>query len=355
MGKARTVAKKATNGGPPVDLHDVEALVSVVESGSFTKAATRSGLPKSALSRRVARLEQSLHVRLLQRTTRSLSLTEAGAEYHRRAAEALTQLREARDVALETTQEPQGTIRITAPVDVGTGFLTPVLVAFTKRYPKVNVEVDLTPRYVDLVAEGFDLAVRAGKLRDSSLVARLLGRSHLVLVASPEYLERRGRPSSVAELAQHDCILFRPVNGANTWALSGPHGEEKVVVRGPLAGSDFPFVRNAALLGAGIALMPLGACFDDLRSGELVGILHEHQGIEGAIHLVYPSASYLPLRVAMLRDFLLEHLKVPSREDVAKLCRSCPSAGDPGHQSKVGPKRQKTSGRHVREGAPGVK
>lgn len=332
MAKSKTVARTRTVNRPGsaranVDLHDVQALVSVIDSGSFTKAATRVGLPKSALSRRVTRLEQSLGVRLLQRTTRSLSLTEAGAEYHRRATLALGQLSEASDVAVEANQDPAGLIRITGPVDVGTSFLAPALVDFVKLYPKVFIEVDLTPRFVDLVAEGFDLAVRAGKMRDSSLVARTLGKSRGLLVASPDYIARRGHPKDVADLVNHDCILFRPVNGAQTWVLEGPEGEVRVTVRGALAGSDFPFIRSAALAGAGIALVPLGAIYEDLMAGRLVGVLVPYEGLSGAIHLVYPSARYLPLRVAKLRDFLLERLKMPEGDELNRLCQEkCPEA-----------------------------
>ncbi|MBL8741263.1 MAG: LysR family transcriptional regulator [Myxococcales bacterium] len=342
MAKSKTVARTRTvnRGGAArasVDLHDVQALVSVIDSGSFTKAASRVGLPKSALSRRVTRLEQSLGVRLLQRTTRSLSLTEAGAEYHRRATLALGQLSEASDVAVEANQEPAGLIRVTGPVDVGTSFLAPALVEFVKLYPKVCIEVDLTPRFVDLVAEGFDLAVRAGKMRDSSLVARMLGKSRGLLVASPDYIAQRGHPKDVADLVNHECILFRPVNGAQTWVLEGPEGEVRVTVRGALAGSDFPFIRSAALAGAGIALVPLGAIYEDLMAGRLVGVLVPYEGLSGAIHLVYPSARYLPLRVAKLRDFLLERLKMPEGDELKRLCREkCPEAA-----------RQKLNGKHA--------
>lgn len=350
MAKSKTVAHRTTVSRPAVDLHDVEALVSVIDSGSFTKAAARIGLPKSALSRRVTRLEQALGVRLMQRTTRSLSLTEAGAEYHRRATLALGQLHEASDVAVEANQEPAGLIRITGPVDVGTSFLAPALVEFVRLYPKVCIEVDLTPRFVDLVAEGFDLAVRAGKLRDSSLVARTLGKSRGLMVASPEYIARRGHPSSVADLVNHDCVLFRPVNGAQTWVLEGPNGEERATVRGPLAGSDFPFVRSAALLGAGVALMPLGACFEDLMAGRLVGVLLTYEGFSGAMHLVYPSARYLPLRVAILRDFLVERLKIPTTEELSDLCGGCPKAQPKGSAISTGdhPPHQKVGRKRVR-------
>lgn len=292
-----------------VDLADVVAFVRVVDAGSFTRAAEQSSLPKSALSRRVSRLEGSLGVRLLQRTTRSLSLTDAGAAYHARVSAALGQLNEAKDIASEATQDPAGVVRITAPVDIGAGPLTSSLAKFARLYPKIHVEVDATPRLVDLVGEGFDLAVRAGKLRDSSLVARKLGDSPLLLVATAAYLKERGAPKKLSDLERLDCILLRATKGEATWKLEGPRGEESVRVRGPLSGTDFSFVRAAALRGAGVALIPLPAAIEDLHAGHLEWVLPNYMGAKSPIHLVYPSARFVPHRVAVLRDFLAEHLR----------------------------------------------
>lgn len=325
MPRSKPVAKRAAQRSP-VDLHDVEALVAVVEAGSFTLAASRSGLPKSALSRRVARLEQTLGVRLLQRTTRSLSLTEAGSEYARRTSLALAELREAGDVVTEANDEAAGLVRVTAPADLSS-MLAPALLRFEAQHPKVVIEVDLSNRFVDLVTEGFDLAVRAGRLRDSSLVVRTLGSSAGVLVASPAYLARRGAPASPGELDGHDCLAFRSQSGKATWELVGPEGEVRVEVRGRLGANDFTFLRAAALHDGGIALLPLGACYDDIVAGRLVGVMPGYHGLAGAIHLVYPSARFLPQRVVLLRDFLLRELKLPTVEEVARLCtKSQPSA-----------------------------
>lgn len=308
--KTRTVANGRTNASP-VDLNDVVALVRVVEAGSFTGAAAALGLPKSAVSRRVARLEEALGVRLLQRTTRSLHLTDAGVAYHARAAGALGALAEARDVATEATGEPRGTVRLTAPVDMGGGVISEVLTAFAKAYPKVNVDVELTGRLVDLVAEGFDLAIRAGQLRDSSLVARRLGEAHTVLVASPEYLARRGTPKTVADLAKHECILFRSKQGESKWALEGPRGEETVIVHGTLTGDDFTFVRSVAAHGGGIGLVPVPGTATDFEAGRLVPVLTDYHGPSSPVHLVYPSARFLPQRVAVLRDFVVQNFRIP--------------------------------------------
>ncbi len=303
-------SSKKRNGGAPVELGDVEAFAAVVDSGSFTAAAARLRAPKSALSRRVARLEESLGARLLQRTTRSLSLTEAGAAYHASATQALGQLREAAAAVSERSEEPSGTVRITMPVDVGSVTAIESLTEFVKQYPKVNVEVDLSARMVDLIAEGFDLALRAGPLRDSSLVARKLGDTTAILAASPDYLARRGAPTKPSDLADHDCVLFRAVRGESKWRLIGPEGEEEVSVQGRLSGSDFSFIRAAAIQGAGIAMLPSPAALLDMRCGTLVRVLPDYSGFSSPIHLVYPSARFLPARVTVLRDFLLKNLKI---------------------------------------------
>lgn len=308
------VAPRSANGRtkvrPPEDLNDVVALVRVVEAGSFTAAAAQLGLPKSAVSRRVARLEEALGVRLLQRTTRSLHLTDAGVAYHARAAGALAALGEARDVATEATGEPRGTVRLTGPIDLGGGVLAEVLTMFAREYPKVCVDVELTGRLVDLVSEGFDLAIRAGQLRDSSLVARRLGEAQQVLVASPDYLKRKGTPKTVADLARHECILWRSRQGEAKWTLEGPRGSESVVVRGSVAGDDFTFVRAVAAHGAGIALVPVPGTVPDFENGRLVPVLTEYRGPSSPVHLVYPSARFLPQRVAILRDFLVQNFHI---------------------------------------------
>ena len=308
--EAPSSQRRLTTGLGEVELTDVVAFVRVVDAGSFTRAASGSLWPKSALSRRVARLEHALGVRLLQRTTRSLGLTDAGAAYHSRASAALAQLDEARECATHTTQDPSGVVRITAPVDMGTGPFSKVLADFARRYPKIHVEVDCTGRMVDLVGEGFDLAVRAGRLRDSSLVAKKLGHAPLVVVASPEYLERAGRPKRPADLEQHACVLFRATKGEVVWKLENPRGEEQSVrVRGPLSGTDFTFVRAAALHGAGITLLPALAASADLEAGRLEWLLQSWLGPSSPVHLVYPSSRFIPQRVAVLRDFLAEHLR----------------------------------------------
>ena len=296
-------------------MNDVAAFVKVVATTSFTQAALQLGVPKSAVSRRVARLEEALGARLLQRTTRRLNLTDAGARYYRQANEALAALDDAKEAVEELQSEPRGSVRITAPGDFHE-FLGEPLREFAERYPKVYVEVVLTGRRVDLVGEGFDLALRAGYLLDSSLIARRLGMTPLVTMAAPAYLAQHGIPQRPEELADHTCILFRSEDGHSRWQLSGADGERAVTVRGPVGSDDFALVRALATLGAGIALVQLHSCIAELSARQLVRVLPAWTGPTGALFLVYPSSRQVPQRVVLLREHLFERLRKTFEQSV---------------------------------------
>ncbi len=312
------------DGAPAEGLNEVEAFVAVVQAQGFTRAAERLGVPKSGVSRRVARLEATLGVRLIHRTTRSFHLTEVGQRYYERASRALTELEEARTEASTSSGSPAGVVRITVPTDAGAGPVVRTLAKFMLEYPEVRVEVDSSARFVDLVAEGFDLALRAGKLQDSTLVARKLGGVPFILVASREYIARRGLPARLSDLAEHDCILFRAKNGRSEWVVNGPNGEETIEARGRLSGSDYAFVMGAVVAGAGIAFVPSAALPCD--SSHIVRVLPEYEGPLGTFHLVYPSSRLLPHRVVLLRDFLIEHLKLANLPPEVPLDRSAPAS-----------------------------
>lgn len=293
-----------------MDLNRVSAFVRVVHDGSFTAAARTLGLPKSSISRSVAQLEQDLGIRLLHRTTRQLHLTDAGAAFYERVSRALGDIDEATSAAADTQAELSGVVRVTAPVDLGVWALAPIVARFIRKHPKIRVEISLTGRVVDLVAEGFDLAVRAGPLRDSSLIARRIGELHSVPYASPKYLARRGEPKEPSELAQHDCVLFRSTSGKSTWELSRPDAPSASVdVTGPVATDDMSFVRKAVLAGSGIGLLPTFLCARAEDTGRLVRVLPEWELHGGAVlHLAYPSARFVPQRVVVLREYFLREL-----------------------------------------------
>jgi DNA-binding transcriptional LysR family regulator len=291
-----------------VDLNLVAVFLRVVELQSFTAAAESLGLPKSSVSRSVSRLEESLGVQLLRRTTRAVSLTEAGTTYVREASAALAALEDAHAALSQLDRRPQGPVRITAPSDLGTLVLAEIGTRFVRRNPGITLEFLLTSRVVNLVDEGVDLAVRAGPLRDSSLRARRVKGLEAKLVAAPSYLGDHPAPSSVTELGQHDCVLFRPRRGRSEWALVGPDGPERVEVRGPVGADDFTFVREAALAGAGIALVPTLLCEPDVARGRLVRILPAHGTAPSPLHVVWPAARHVPQRVQLVRDWLVSSL-----------------------------------------------
>jgi DNA-binding transcriptional LysR family regulator len=290
-----------------IDLNDVATFVRVAEGGGVTAAARVLGVPKSTVSRSLSRLERALGVRLVQRTTRSLALTDAGRGYYERVRGMVEGVAHATAEVVDMGTEPRGTIRITAPVDIGQVLLADAITSFSQRYPQVRFDVSLTSRVVDLVAEGYDLAVRASPLGDSSLVARKLGAANLGLFASPKYLARHGTPVKVGELAEHELVLFRPVFVGSTLLLSGPDGEERVAVHGAIAGDDLFFVQRAIGAGAGIGLLPLFFAASDSRA-DLKGLQRvlPRWVLRGpGLAVVAPSARHEPRRVKLFRDALL--------------------------------------------------
>jgi len=290
-----------------MDLNDVPLFVRVVELGSFTAAAEALAKEKSSVSRAVTRLESDLGVRLLQRTTRKLALTDAGQAFYERVRVSMSGLDEAADAVRELGGEPRGTVRVAAPPDASSFGLPEVIAEFMERYPAIHVEIALGSRHVDLVAEGFDMALRAGRLSDSSLVARRIGGSDLALFASPEYLRRRGRPKRLVDLKKHDLILLRG-RASQTLTLTGPDGQESVEVSARLGADDMSFLARAAAGGAGIALIPAMIARSPALRGELEVVLPSYRMVGGALHAVLPSHAFVPARVALLRDFLIEKL-----------------------------------------------
>jgi len=291
-----------------VDLNLVAIFLRVVELKSFTAAAESLGLPKSSVSRSVARLEESLGVQLLRRTTRAVSLTEAGATYVREASAALAALEDAHAALSQLDKRPQGPVRVTAPADLAALVLADIGARLVRKNPGITLEFLLTARVVNLVDEGVDLAVRAGPMRDSSLRARRVKGLEAQLLAAPAYLEAHPAPGTVAELARHECVLFRPRRGRAEWALVGPTGPERVEVQGPIGGDDFTFVREAALSGAGIALLPTLLCEQDVARGRLVRVLPAYRTAAAPLHVVWPGARQIPQRVQLVRDWLVSSL-----------------------------------------------
>lgn len=285
-----------------MNLNRITLFVRVVETGSFAEAARLLDLPRSSVSRGVAALEKSLGVRLLQRTTRQLHLTEEGREYYQAVSRSLTGLDDAAAAVTHQQEVPSGQLRITASMDVGVYLLAPVTAALLARYPHIAIDTELTPRVVDIVAEGFDLALRVGKLSDSRLVARHLGLLHQGVFASREYLAAHGAPETVAALATHCCISFM---GVRDWRLISPAGSSTVQINSAANSDNLQFSQALVADGIGVGLLPLYSVAEDKR---LVRVLPDYATAGNSLQLVYPGARYLPKRVTLLRDAILDTL-----------------------------------------------
>jgi DNA-binding transcriptional LysR family regulator len=287
-----------------MNLNRAATFLQVVESGGFTAAATALGLPTSSVSRSVAKLEEDLGVVLLERTTRRVALTEVGRAYFERVREALAGLDEATAVALDAARAPHGLVRVAAPPDFAPA-LAPVVARFLQAYPKIRIEVATSARPAESVGEHADLGIAFGRLPDSSLMSRRVGETTHHLFAAPSYLEARGRPRVLADLARHDAILVR--SGTDRWELTGPRGVESVQVAGSVAADHLGFVVEATLAGLGIALLPAFSTAMHVQSGALVDVLPKFSTTI-QLQLLTHALRHVPHRVALLRDFLAEHL-----------------------------------------------
>jgi DNA-binding transcriptional LysR family regulator len=279
-----------------MDLNQVLVFTRVVQAGSFTAAARALGLPKSTVSRKVAELEERVGARLLQRTTRKLSLTDAGRIYYQHGARIVSEAEAADQAVGRLHSAPRGRLRVTAPVSVAT--LGPVVAEYLRRYPDVTVELVCTDRTVDLIEEGFDVAIRAGRLADSTLVARSLGAVRRLPVAAPGYLRKHGTPRAPRDLERHRAIVFAAGPDPTAWTLVA--GEEQVEVRvaARLAVNDLSMLLDAARAALGIAFMPEQDAAADLAAGRLRRVLPAWCSPEVPLHAVYPSARLLSPNVA---------------------------------------------------------
>jgi DNA-binding transcriptional LysR family regulator len=291
-----------------LDLNLVAVFARVVAAGSFTAAAAGLGVPKSSVSRAVARLEESLGVRLLQRTTRRLGLTQAGERYLTEVRGPLTRLQEATLEVSELTAEARGLVRLSFAPGMADGPVSDLLVEFVRRHPRIQIELVVTGRQVNLVEEGIDLALRAGRLEDSTLVARKVAVTELGLYAAPAYLARRGVPRRVSDLGEHDCILYRSKAGPLPWRLTGPRGTVQPNVTGSINTDDLGTTRLLALAGLGIALAPDLAVHTDVEQGKLRRVLPGHAQQGAALYVVSPPLRLVPTRVTLLRDHLVREL-----------------------------------------------
>jgi DNA-binding transcriptional LysR family regulator len=288
------------------DLNAARVLVRVVQEGSFRSAARVLGMPKTTVSRKVAELEEQLGVQLLQRTTRTLALTDAGIAFVDEAEGAIARLDAAEAAVTELQREPRGKLRVTTTIPLGEMLLAPIVAGFLDAYPALEVMVHLTDRQVDLVADRFDVAIRAGALPDSSLVAKLVGNSTYRVVASPDYLARRGTPRRPTDLATHACLRFTKSGTAvrTTWPFGKGKRATEVPVHGRLVSDDFVVLRKAAERGLGVARLPIMTVHESIRAGLLVSALDAFAPPPTPVHILHVGGRHLPPRTRAFIDFV---------------------------------------------------
>ncbi len=284
---------------------DMAVFVKVVGAGALSAAARELGLSPAMVSKRLSRLEARLGGRLLNRTTRRLSLTEEGARYYERAAQILAEVEEAEALVGAGRVAPRGTLRVSTPAAFGRRHVAPLVKEFAARYPELRIYLDLDERIVDLVEDGFDVAIRIAELEDSALVARKLAPNRRVVCASPDYLRRHGTPATPADLARHNCLVVATRDSRqDLWPFVGPDGPQAVRVSGTLACNNGEVIRQWALDGLGLALKSTWDVGEDLCEGRLQAVLAEHVPGGMSVYAVYPHRQYLPAKVKAFVDFL---------------------------------------------------
>lgn len=291
------------------DFGDIRAFIEVVESGGINAAATRLNVSKSQLSARVARLESELRAKLLHRSPRGIAFTDAGQRFYERMREVFARMQQAVDEASgEESGSLSGSLRVAAPMTFGTEYLGPVLFAFMREHPALEVTLELDDRYVDILSGGYDLGVRIGRLYDSTLMARRIAPSRRVLVCSPQYAEQNGTPHALEDIQRHDCICYGNASVAPYWQFApAAEGEapRQIVVRGRTHLNNGDSMRDAAVAGLGIALLPMFIAAKALAEGRLIELLAETPPTADAIYAVYPQTRYVSRAVRALIDALV--------------------------------------------------
>jgi len=283
-----------------------EAFVHVVDQGSFSKAAQHLNVSKSFVSRHVTDLENRLGAQLLNRTTRTITLTEVGKSFYTRCREILNGLEEAEHAVFDMQERPRGTLKMTAAGAFGETCVVPIAVDFMKLNPEVHIDISFTNRNIDLVAEGYDLAIRFGVLKDSSLIARRIATRNLHVVGSPGYLAQFGAPQTIQELKQHNCLA----GALNVWRFSeeGRAGHTEIKVEGNWRSNNARALLEAARKGLGLSQMPAAYVQEDIEKGALIPVLDNYQPRDLGVWAVYPSSRHLSTKVRSFIDYLVERL-----------------------------------------------
>lgn len=307
-----------------MNLNDVSLFIRIVETGSFTSAAESLGIQKSTISRRIAQLEDDLDVRLLQRTTRKIKLTDDGEELFARCQPLIRELDSAKDHLSSSMDDPKGRLRITMPSELGVFMMNEVVSTFLERYPKIQLEVELSTRLIDLIGEGVDLAIRVGDLADSSLVARRVANIKRGLFATPEYLKKFGRPATPEDLKDHNC--FGTLKPNEHWEFDG--WDEPVAVTGQLKANSISFIRELIIQNQGIGRLPRIFCRNAVLSGELVEVLPDFQPPPFEVNAIYPSKTHLNPKVRLFIDHMMEMIEDNPWANEKLLTPCCAEPGD---------------------------
>jgi DNA-binding transcriptional LysR family regulator len=287
-------------------LTSIRAFARVVQQGSFAAAARDLRLSRSAVSKYVIELEQELGVQLLSRTTRSVTPTENGQAYYERCTAILSDLEEADLVVTRLQSEPRGLLRVNAPMSFGTLHLGRAVADFMERYPQLQIQLVLSDQQIDPVQEGFDVTLRIADLPSSSLIARKIAPALRVVCAAPSYLERRGTPKHPNELRDHDCLAYGHLATGNQWKLTGPDGDHWIHIPWTLCTNNGEVLRDSAVRGRGIVLLPTFIAGADLQQGSLRTILADYKAPEISIYAIYPQTRHLSVKVRVFIDFLVE-------------------------------------------------
>ena len=296
-------------------LSAMQAFARVVSSGSYAEAARRLGLTRSAVSKAVSELELGLGARLLDRTTRRVTPTEAGLAYYERCIAILAQVEETEAQISRLHDEPKGVLRVNAPMSFGMMYLSSAIASFMQKYTDLKVELTLNDRFIDPLEEGVDVTIRIGELEDSSLIARRISSTALMLVASPAYLTAHGEPKTPKDLASHRALIYGHSTSTQRWKLADGGNVITVPVNGCLASNNGDVLRDAAIAGIGIARLPLFLVCDQIRAGSLRGVLPAYAPGDLDIHALYAPNRYLAAKTRVFIDFLVDRFgKIPPWE-----------------------------------------
>lgn len=285
-------------------LDEIEAFTAVVEYGGFTQAARHLGVGKSAVSKQVARLEERLGARLLNRTTRKISATEVGRAFYDRCSRIVAELDDAERAVLDLQAEPKGLLKVNAPMSFGVMYLAEAVADFMADHPDLSIDLDLSDRLVDVVEEGYDLAIRITRLPDSSMIARKVAPFDRVICASPRYWAAHGKPKTPQDLVHHNCLQYSYLSTGNEWSFQDGDGHQSVHVSGNLSANNGEALRAAAIAGHGVLNTPLFIVAEALRDGRLESVLDAYGRTGAAIYAVYPHSRHLSAKIRLFVDFL---------------------------------------------------